>query len=275
MHRFQVFSPPEELRDIVKNYFVTRVTEEGDLPTSTIVYPMNIPSLNFLSKQGIYQFTNPEGNRVQASAITMIGQISCSRKIEFIQPGSIISVIFTPCGLNRLLRVNMNDIRDKAINPGENIGVNHLEECRQQIFNANSLKASLGRLNRFLNKWARKPEAVPGVIDKMAALINKKKGNVNIDWLVCEANMSIKTFERHFEEKIGVMPKLFSRITRFAHAVKLLQSKVDIFSIIRDCGYTDHAHLIKEFRSFCDKTPKFFLNQNEETRFFFNHLLSD
>ena len=263
MHRFQIFSPAYELRVFVKNYFVTRVSDAGDLPSSTIIYPMNIPALNFLSRQGIYQYADSDGYTVQASSITMVGQYSRMRKVEFIQPGLIVSVIFTPCGMHRLFGIHMVDITDHAINPGGLTGMNYLEECREHIFNENSLGTTLDRLNNYLIRWARKRESDHLVIDDMASLINQMKGNVNIDWLVTEANMSIKTFERQFMEKICLMPKLFSRIVRYAHAAKLLHNKVDIFSIIRDCGYTDQAHFIKEFRSFCGHTPKFYLNEHE------------
>jgi hypothetical protein len=72
MHRFQIFSPAYELRDFVKNYFVTGVSDAGDLPSTTFIYPMNIPALNFLGRQGIYQYANSDGDTIQASAITII-----------------------------------------------------------------------------------------------------------------------------------------------------------------------------------------------------------
>ena len=113
-------------------------------------------------------------------------------------------------------------------------------------------------------------------IDGMAKLVNLHKGNIKIDWLVGQSNMSTKTFERHFHEKIGMTPKLFARVSRFSHAVKMLQGNTNIFSIIHDCGYVDQAHFIKECKAFCGKTPGLYADEDDDvSRFFFRHFVKE
>jgi len=109
-------------------------------------------------------------------------------------------------------------------------------------------------------------------IDKVAAYIDSRMGNVNLDWLTSQACMSVKTLERHFSEKIGLTPKYFSRIIRFKNAFQLLESNTkqpDVIKIVEACGYTDQSHLIKEFRHFTNRTPKFYYASQEVLSPFF------
>jgi AraC-like DNA-binding protein len=276
MIRFQIFSPPAELKEIVGHYFIAPGTDINDLPFATEVYPMNIPALNFLSRPGIYKFNRVDVGMEEGLLVNIVGQMCSTRITEFLRPGIIVTVIFTPWGIHKLCGINMLEITDKSVDPFALVGAKELEDCRSQIFATGSLKVGLAVLNGYLLRWSRLQKSDLRNIDKIATLINSMKGNVNIDWLIGEANMSIKTLERHFCDKIGMPPKLFSRITRFSHAIKMLQGNADTFSILADCGYTDQAHFIKECKNLCGRTPKFYLKETEEvSRFFFSHFVKE
>ena len=276
MLTYQIFPPCEELKAHVSRYLITEVSDSNELPFTTEVYPMNIPALNFQSRPGIYKYRDSNGAMNEAPVINIVGQMICSGITEFAQPGLIATVIFTPTGLHKIFGVNMQLITDKAVDAGVLIGKNELTECSRQIFEAPSIKAGLEELNRYLLKWSTTLGLDLRKMDKMASLINSRKGNVNIDWLSGQANMSAKTFERHFLEKIGITPKLFSRISRFSHSLKMLLEKSDLFSVLDECGYTDQAHFIKECRRFCGKTPKFCIKDNEDlSRYFLSHFVKD
>ena len=83
---------------------------------------------------------------------------------------------------------------------------------------------------------------------------------VNVDQLAYDANMSIRTFERHFIDQVGISPKLFCNITRFnyALALKFKNPQLDWTSIASTCGYYDQMHLIKDFKKFAGYTPTIF-----------------
>ena len=78
-----------------------------------------------------------------------------------------------------------------------------------------------------------------------------------LDQLASDACLSVRQFERKFRERLGVSPKLFSRIARFRHAYKLretdpVRSWIDIAYA---CSYYDPNHLVKDFQQFAGTNP--------------------
>ena len=79
----------------------------------------------------------------------------------------------------------------------------------------------------------------------------------SLDWLAGQACLSPRQLERKFVERVGVGPKLFSRIARFHQAFlwKEAHSGTDWLSVAVRFGYTDFHHLFKDFREFAGVTP--------------------
>jgi len=67
------------------------------------------------------------------------------------------------------------------------------------------------------------------------------------------AGVSARHLERVFFARVGLGPKAFARIVRFQNVLR--SSLPDWAAIAADCGYTDQAHLIHEFREFTGQTP--------------------
>jgi len=78
-----------------------------------------------------------------------------------------------------------------------------------------------------------------------------------------------------FEERTGVSPKMFDRITRFDRVYKLRNNRPDLdwLSIALNCGYYDYQHLAKDYRDFTGTTPVSFyqIDQKAPERLFGLH----
>jgi AraC-like DNA-binding protein len=276
MLNLQSFPPDLSLRDIISAYFVTHITDEKDLPIVADVYPMNIPAINFLSTPGLFRVINQDGTIQTIPQVSLVGQMSLSVITEFLLPGLMITVVFSPWGVYKLCGMDLQAILNLAIDPGDLFSHNELEKCRRAIFESGSIHEALQVTNSYFIRWLQLRNRDVRSMDGMAKLVNLHKGNIKIDWLVGQSNMSTKTFERHFQEKIGMTPKLFARVSRFSHAVKMLQGNTNIFSIIHDCGYVDQAHFIKECKAFCGKTPGLYADEDDDvSRFFFRHFVKE
>ena len=74
---------------------------------------------------------------------------------------------------------------------------------------------------------------------------------------------SRKHFTMCFRREFGMPPKLFARILRFDHAIRLMRrDQVTSWAELADaCGYADQAHLTRDFRAFAGSPPASFMRR--------------
>lgn len=80
---------------------------------------------------------------------------------------------------------------------------------------------------------------------------------MNIDYLATTSCLSTRQFERVFKDRIGLSPKFFSCLVRFANAwvAKEGSPTLSWFAIAHQCGYYDQMHLIRDFKEFAGTNP--------------------
>jgi AraC-like DNA-binding protein len=95
------------------------------------------------------------------------------------------------------------------------------------------------------------------------------KGDVRIADLSARYRYSNRYIEKLFREKVGIHPKLFSRITRLQHTVKSFANcpPAQLTRLACQSDYFDQSHFIRDFKDLAGITPREYLAEN--------HLLSD
>ena len=114
----------------------------------------------------------------------------------------------------------------------------------------------------FCQQLHHSTHASPVIRPVVQQLINYN-GQVSIKQLSRQANMSRRQVERLFQQYVGVSPKMLARIVRFRHLKTKLRTghNDSLMGIAFDNGYTDHAHLTKEFKAFTGLTPTAYLTR--------------
>jgi AraC-like DNA-binding protein len=86
-----------------------------------------------------------------------------------------------------------------------------------------------------------------------------------IDHIAHASAMSIRSFERQFAVEIGMSPKEFARLARFAKVIDLKRMNEDSWmNICHDLGYFDQMHTIKDFRTFGGDAPGRLVQANSD-----------
>ncbi|HSN08852.1 MAG TPA: AraC family transcriptional regulator, partial [Hanamia sp.] len=100
-------------------------------------------------------------------------------------------------------------------------------------------------------------------IDQVAIQMLDPLNEHSIEEWASKACLSPRQFERNFITRVGISPKLFIRITRFEHAMKIKNDYPDKSwsSIASAGGYTDSSHLLREFKEFAEFPPSKFYEQ--------------
>jgi AraC-like DNA-binding protein len=87
--------------------------------------------------------------------------------------------------------------------------------------------------------------------------IHARPAAVSVRRLAADSGWSHRHFTARFEAEVGVRPKTYARIARFEAAFAALQTldRVRWAEFALDRGYSDQAHLVREFRELAGATP--------------------
>lgn len=178
---------------------------------------------------------------------------------EYVSTGAIGTVIvpFKPGGLSRFTRYPIHEFQNADVSlelvfPGP--GVREMEE---RLAGASGAEARVEIVQRFLISALRDQEEERWILHA-AHQIMKRQGNLPIAQLAAQLYVSRRTLERKFNALIGASPKQFADIVRFQHTIRLRYAGYDYLDIVQACGYTDHAHFAKDFKSFAGIRPDAF-----------------
>lgn len=178
---------------------------------------------------------------------------------HIITPGAdhlIINVGFQPGGLYRFLGIPMSELLCKDGFDGVELLGNEMNEVSGQLAEAGSFYKMKIIVENFLLKHINQlKQSLP--IDQVLTLLIKQRGSIKIDQLASQSCLSIRQFERVFQQRIGLPPKHFSRLVRFSHAwaIKQQQPGISWIKIAYECGYYDQMHLIHDFQEFAGVNP--------------------
>lgn len=106
----------------------------------------------------------------------------------------------------------------------------------------------------FLRDRARSPRRTRDHLQSALALLSSEDG-VAIERVVRELQTSERTLRRAFADEIGLAPKLFTRIVRFRRAAEGLRGATSLAALAADCGFSDHAHMTREFVALAGLAP--------------------
>lgn len=97
--------------------------------------------------------------------------------------------------------------------------------------------------------------AGPGV--RAAVRLYHSTGQARVADLAAELDLSPRTLERQFAQEVGIGAKSLARLIRFETAHNLLSDdpQTPLATLAYDLGFSDQAHLTREFRALGGLTP--------------------
>jgi len=166
----------------------------------------------------------------------------------------IVSVVFHPGGLHRLLKMPMQELFDQAYEATWLLGgaLNEVNDKLREAKRPWEMKIIIDEY--FLTKIVAAPVAA---FDAALKQMVKSEGLLPIELAASMACLSLRQFERKFKDVMGYSPKVFSRLIRFSKAYRLKEKQPDLSwtAIAHTCGYFDQMHLIRDFKEFTDAVP--------------------
>ena len=111
-------------------------------------------------------------------------------------------------------------------------------------------------LDAFLTAWAPEPDPVADEVIALVAEIRADRSILRVDDFARRHDSSVRRLQRLFLEYVGVGPKWVIRRYRLQEAIEqAADGPQDWATLASDLGYSDQAHLIREFTAVTGISP--------------------
>jgi AraC-like DNA-binding protein len=118
----------------------------------------------------------------------------------------------------------------------------------------------------FLN--ARSTVAIDSMLYKAGVAMRKANGTMPVSQVAAAAHATVRTLERKFKESSGHTVKDVSGLIRFEQVRNHLWQHPDtnLAGLAHELGYTDQAHLSREFKRYSGTTPAAFARKGKKSK---------
>ncbi len=171
--------------------------------------------------------------------------------------GEGVLVELTPPGAYTMLGVPLWELANTVIDVADVLG-RKAEQLVDRLAETPGWRARLALLDNSLAiRAAVGPQPAPQVVWAWQQLC-RSSCHIPIAQLADEVGWTRRHLLTRFRQQIGLAPKTVSRVIRFQRALQLLQqpgSRPSVGSVAQLTGYSDQAHLTREFRALAGVTP--------------------
>ncbi|MEN7550220.1 helix-turn-helix transcriptional regulator [Rapidithrix thailandica] len=241
---------PEHLKNYIQYFWVLESNDQDFVSKKFGPLVDGCPGLIFQSAEK-GSFFDQENKALPE--IFIYGQTVKRTELYMSGDFKILGVSFFPNALRSIFGFSAKELTDSCLDLGL-LSVNTSE----QLLNTGSPLEQIEVLSSFLYAQIQKINKQPDKITHIAlSQIQATKGNISLKDLQDQFKLSERSFERKFNQYVGISPKLYARVCRFQAALTQLKNQhfVKLSDIAFDNGYADQSHFIREFKEFTGYSP--------------------
>ena len=264
---YQYIAPSPALQEFVRDYLIAHFVFDKDQDIPFKPYsPKPEQTITFLPK-GSLTVKNPlTGETRIAPSISICGQQISRYNFYLSCEYLMLRVHFHPGALYRLLNIPLFEFTDSWFD-APSVLSNEIVEINERLANCENYLQMIATVENYLIYKKRKVTAATHPLDAVAGCLYTNPAQFSLDWLAKESCLCSRQFNRKFTERMGVGPKLYSRVVRFykAYQYKEAHPQDDWLTIALLFGYVDYQHMVKDFKEFAQVTPNFWIDQDNQS----------
>ncbi|UPK32244.1 AraC family transcriptional regulator [Bradyrhizobium sp. 186] len=246
----QFFGAGEMLGDIVEAFWDADLDDTLAASVRTIkVLPTTSPVLivhyraPMTSHRGVYKRI-VQGMHTKAAALKPSG------------PLGAVLVRLKPDAADRVLGTKPVDLLDARVELSDIWGDGAAALIEEQLAEAGDATARVACMRRFLQQRTGTDRLDPLVARAMRAI--KQQPAISMRALAGRLDIGERRLQRRFKAETGASAKRFARIERMQRAVAARRAGADWADVAHAAGFSDQAHLIRDFRALAGAPPEAF-----------------
>lgn len=112
-------------------------------------------------------------------------------------------------------------------------------------------------MHALADEYSSRSLNVPASTHAAIALLHAHGGRISVSALAEALDLPKRTLLRHMQRAVGLPTKVFADVLRFQNGMRLLltEQPASLAEVAAACGYSDQAHLTREFQRFGGFTP--------------------
>ena len=248
----QEFDPPGELRDAIKCFWYN-IRDVGEQEADFAVMPDGYAEIIFhfgsgcsLLQNGVVQ---PLPSPFMMGLLNHPVTFRTKNQLEIIGircfPWTVFDLLGLPPGKDEV-RIFEHPIAQ-------------LQPTLDKLIRADKIDEALTRIKQYFGN-ARSQVAMDSMLFKAGVAMRKANGAIPVSQVAAAAHATVRTLERKFKGSSGYTVKDVAGLMRFEQARNhlWLQPDLNLAGLAHELGYTDQAHLSREFKRYSGTTPAAF-----------------
>jgi AraC-like DNA-binding protein len=263
----QEFIPQPQLQPFVQSYQLRHFTFSGGSPIPFKPYaPRPEQTLAFFPRGSESEENLITNTMIVRPRSAIIGQYSQRTNRHLIGPEfCVLLVNLKPGVLYRLIGMPFTELTNTFID-AEDILPIEIRRVNERLSSAESAQEMIGIIEKLLLSLTSNISRNAHAIDSVTNLLIQRPQDSSVLALAQASCFSPRQFERLFKQRMGISPKLFTRIARMtkAFSMKYNHPGLDWFSIALYCEYHDYQHLARDFKDLAGVTPNVYMSEEND-----------
>lgn len=256
----QEFEPPDALRDTIKCFWYDN-RDLGDQETTFQVEPDGYAEIIFYF--GRLSNISDDGHLQPLPSPFLMGLLNRPAIFQTQNRLEIIGVRCFPWTMFDLLAL-----------PSGKGGVHVFAHPIAELQSSLSTLITSGKIDEvliLLQQYflrARAQVAIDSMLTKAGAAMRRGKGTTTVSQVAAAAHATVRTLERKFKQSSGFTVKDVSGLIRFEQVRNQLWNEPgsNLAGLAYEFGYTDQAHLSREFKKYSGTTPAAFARKAKKRK---------
>lgn len=176
------------------------------------------PLLEFITGDPIRVFDRHRSEYTISPRAVVVG-MQTRGQIQLELQGSIecFVILFQPTGFHQLFATPMHELTDRNFEARAVLGA-AVSDLETKLNDCVSFEQQVGVADEFLTRRLANTRDRDGISTAALAILHRA-GRLSISALAEQTGYSTRHFERCFQQRLGMSPKLFARIARFEAAL--------------------------------------------------------